>query len=120
MIQLVPQLKILLACQPVDFRNGIDGLAALCRQALAHDPQAGALFVFCSRRGHAIKCLTYDGQGFWILQKRLSHGRFTGWPQAGSSAALRLDPHQLHLLLWNGNPAQAQAAPLWRAVPLVG
>ena len=33
MIQLIPQLRILIACQPIDFRNGIDGLAALCKQA---------------------------------------------------------------------------------------
>ena len=120
MIQITPQMRILLAVEPVDFRKGIDGLAALCRQALSSDPQAGALFVFCSRRRHAIKCLTYDGQGFCLFQKRLSMGRFTGWPKAGSSASLRLDPHQLHLLLWNGDPAQAHAAPMWRAVPLAG
>jgi transposase len=52
MIQITPQMRILLAVEPVDFRRGIDGLAALCRQALASDPQAGALFVFCSRRRH--------------------------------------------------------------------
>jgi len=120
MIQITPQMRILLAVEPVDFRKGIDGLAALCRQGLASDPLAGTLFVFCSRRGHAIKCLTYDGQGFWICQKRLSQGRFRGWPQAGSSTSLRLDPHQLHLLLWNGDPSRAVAAPMWRAVPTVG
>ena len=63
MIQITPQMRILLAVEPVDLRRGIDGLAALCRQALASDPQTGALFVFHSRRGHAIKCLTYDGYG---------------------------------------------------------
>jgi transposase len=68
MIQITPQMRILLAVEPVDFRRGIDGLAALCRQALGSDPQTGALFVFRSRRGHAIKCLTYDGQGYWCCQ----------------------------------------------------
>jgi transposase len=116
MIQITPQMRILVATEPVDFRKGIDGLAALCRQALATDPLRGALFVFCSRRRHAIKFLTYDGQGFWLCQKRLSQGRFRSWPQAGEGPALRLDPHQLHLLLWNGDPAKAQTAPLWRPV----
>ncbi|HZF37958.1 MAG TPA: IS66 family insertion sequence element accessory protein TnpB [Blastocatellia bacterium] len=51
MIQLVPQLRILLACKPIDFRNGIDGLAALCKRELAEDPFSGALFVFRNRRG---------------------------------------------------------------------
>ena len=115
MIQITPHMKILVAVQPVDFRKGIDGLAAVCRQALGTDPLGGALFVFCSRRGHAIKCLTYDGQGFWIAQKRLSSGRFLGWPKV-QGVSLRWDPHQLHLLLWNGNPASATAAPMWKPV----
>lgn len=120
MIQITPQMRILLAVQPVDFRKGIDGLAALCRQALGQDPLGGTLFVFCSRRRTAIKCLTYDGQGFWVCQKRLSQGRFAAWPNAaslGSGTALSLDPHQLHLLLWNGDPLQVHTAPLWRRVP---
>ncbi|MGH7219540.1 MAG: IS66 family insertion sequence element accessory protein TnpB [Nitrospiraceae bacterium] len=113
MIQITPQMKILVAVEPVDFRKGIDGLAAVCRQALASDPQAGTLFVFCSRRRHAIKCLTYDGQGYWVCQKRLSQGRFTGWPQ-GEGPSMRWDPHQLHLLLWNGDPTNTAAAPMWK------
>jgi len=32
MLQLTPQSRILLATEPVDFRKGIDGLAAVCRQ----------------------------------------------------------------------------------------
>jgi transposase len=119
-IQITPQMRILLAVEPVDFRKGIDGLAALCRQALESDPLSGTLFVFCSRRGHALKCLTYDGQGFWLCQTRLSRGRFAAWPAAGASASRRLDPHQLHLLLWNGDPAQATTAPLWRRVEVAG
>jgi len=118
MIQITPHMRILVAIEPVDFRKGIDGVAALCRQVLSSEPLGGTLFVFCSRRRHAIRCLTYDGQGFWLCQKRLSRGRFNGWPQAGSDASLRLDAHQLHLLLWNGDPAQANAAPLWRPVEL--
>ena len=74
MSQITPQMRILVAVEPVDFRKGIDGLAALCRQALSSDPLGGTLFVFCSRQRHAIKCLMYDGQGFWLAQKRLSPG----------------------------------------------
>jgi transposase len=118
MIQITPQMKILLAVEPTDFRKGIDGLVAVCRQKLQADPMRGALFVFCSRRRHAIKCLVYDGQGFWICHKRLSHGRFTGWPKAGAEVSLRLDPHQLHLLLWNGDPSRAISAPLWRPLEM--
>ena len=81
MIQLVPQLKILLACQPVDFRKGIDSLVALCKGALAQDPFTGTLFVFRNRSGTALKLLVYDGQGFWLCLKRFSQGRLHWWPQ---------------------------------------
>jgi len=60
MIQLVPQLKILLACEPVDFRKGIDSLAALCKGQLDQDPLSGIMLVFRNRSGTALKVLTYD------------------------------------------------------------
>ena len=116
MIQITPHMRILLAVEPVDFRKGIDGLAGLCRQALATDPLAGALVVFRSRSRRAIKCLCYDGQGYWLCQKRLSQGRFSWWPTGSEGHTVRLDPHQLHLLLWNGDPSQTTVAPMWRAV----
>ena len=68
MIQLTPQMRILLAVEPADFRKGIDGLAQLCRQRLQDDPLSGALFVFANRRRKALKLLVYDGQGFWLCQ----------------------------------------------------
>jgi hypothetical protein len=117
-IQVTPQTRILLAVEPVDFRKGIDGLAAICRQALASDPFQGALFVFRSRSRRALKLLVYDGQGFWLCQKRLSSGRFAWWPGAGPGPARGLSVHELQTLLWNGIPAAGQIAPLWRPVAL--
>lgn len=114
MIQITPQMRIFLAVEPVDFRKGIDGLAALCRQKLQHEPLDGALFVFSSRRRTSLKMLVYDGQGFWLCQKRLSEGRFKWWPQPSDPATYRLDAQQLQLLLWNGDPTGANTTPLWR------
>lgn len=114
MIQVTPQMRILLAVEPADFRKGIDGLVGLCRQVLKTDPFAGTLFIFRSRSRHALKCLMYDGQGFWLCQKRLSQGRFAWWPSPGSQPTLPLQPHQLQVLFWNGYPLQAPTAPLWR------
>ena len=115
MIQVTPQMRILLAVAPVDFRRGMDGLARLCREVLQTDPFSGAAFVFRNRRATAIKVLIYDGQGFWLMHKRLSMGRFGWWP-AGGEATRRLEVPQLQLLLWNGDPAQARTAPVWRRV----
>ncbi len=78
MIQITPHMRILLAVAPVDFRKGIDGLAALCRSVLKSDPFSGCMFVFLNRQKTSIKILCYDGQGFWICQKRLSKGRLIG------------------------------------------
>ncbi len=115
MIQITPQMRILVAVEPADFRRGIDGLARLCRQALRSDPLSGAVFVFRNRSGKAIKILAYDGQGFWLCHKRLSTGRFSFWP-AGSEAAKALQAHELQVLLSAGNPAGTQAPPPWRPV----
>ena len=70
MIQLVPHLRIRLACEPVDFRKGLDALVALCRAQWQQDPLDGTLFVFRNRTGTAVKLLVYDGQGFWLSRKR--------------------------------------------------
>jgi hypothetical protein len=45
MLQLSPQRRIFLATQPVDFRKGIDSLAAACQQSLGHPPLGGAVLV---------------------------------------------------------------------------
>ncbi len=116
MIQLTPHMRILVAVEPADFRKGIDGLAKVCREQLRQDPFRGILFVFRNRRATSIKALLYDGQGFWMCQKRLSKGRFAHWPQHGSSATQALEAHQLGVLLAGGNPAAAKGCPPWRRV----
>jgi transposase len=113
MVQLTPQSRIFLATQPVDFRKGIDGLAAVCRQVLSEQPLSGAVYVFRNRSSTAIKLLFYDGQGFWVCTKRLSQGRFHWWPHT-EGASYRLSARELPILLWNGNPHQARMAEDWR------
>ncbi len=114
LIQITPQLRILVAIDPIDARKGIDSLAQLCREKLDADPFSGCLFIFRSRSGKAIRILAYDGQGFWIATKRLSQGRFRWWP-TGTEPAKTLRAHQAQLLLAAGNP-DTEAAPVWRRV----
>jgi transposase len=118
MIQITPQMRILVAVEPVDGRKGIDSLAQLCQERLQTDPFSGCLFVFRSRRGTAIRILVYDGQGFWLAQKRLSKGRFRWWPEGRSprEVARTMAAHQLQVLLAAGDPTATQAAPAWRPV----
>ena len=114
LIQITPQLRILVAIDTIDGRKGIDSLAQLCREKLDADPFSGCLFIFRSRRGTAIKLLAYDGQGFWLATKRLSKGRFRWWP-TGSEPARTLQAHQAQLLLAAANP-DTEAPPVWRQV----
>lgn len=117
MIQVTPQMRVWVAVEPADFRRGIDGLVRLVRAELARDPFGGAVFVFRNRRATAVKLLVYDGQGFWLCQKRLSSGRFRFWPRArGEGRAEALEAHELQVLLSGGDFEAAKAAPLWRRV----
>ena len=119
MLQLTPQSRIFLAVQPVDCRKGIDGLAALCRHVLHDNPLGGAVYVFRNRSGTTLKLLAYDGQGFWLCTKRLSHGRFLWWPTA-TTHSVTLSAWELTVLLGNGHPDRAQLAPDWRPVRYEG
>jgi transposase len=116
MIQITPQMRILVSVKAVDFRKGIDSLARVCRDILESDPFSGHVFVFRNRRKTGIKILMYDGQGFWLCTKRLSKGRFRWWPESSDTRASHLDAHELQLLIWNGNPLGAQVAPSWKKI----
>jgi transposase len=116
MIQITPQMRIVVAIEPTDFRRGIDGLARVCKEVLKQDPFSGWVFVFRNRPATALKALVYDGQGFWLCHKRLSTGRFRWWPTASGAAAKALAAHQLTVLFSAGNPEATQAAPVWRPV----
>jgi len=122
MIQITPQMRIVAAVEPADFRKGIDGLSRVCKGVLKHDPFSGWVVVFRNRSAKALKILVYDGQGFWLCQKRLSSGRFCWWPSCKNAAdpaspgARALAAHQLQVLLSAGNPEAVQAAPAWRRV----
>ena len=112
MIQITPQMRILVAIEPLDFRNGIDGLSRVCRDVLDSDPFSGTLFVFRNKRGTSIRALVYDGQGYWLCQKRLSKGCFRWWPKEGEGRLKHLLAHELQLLLWNGSPSAGTVAPM--------
>lgn len=114
MLQITPHHRLLLAVKPTDFRKGIDGLAALCRQVLEEDPFSGTIFVFTNRLHSSIKILIYDGNGFWLCQKRFSRGRLAWWPSHQETSSFSLKPSQLHLLFSQGNPLDAPIPSDWR------
>lgn len=120
MLQITPHHRLLLAVCPADFRKGIDGLAALCRQTLEEDPFNGTIFVFANRARKSIKILVYDGKGFWLCTRRFSKGRLAWWPTPQNSSSFSVNPSQLQILLSQGNPLDANIPSDWRSITPVG
>lgn len=89
--------KVLIALRPVDFRKGMDGLAALVRETLGGDPFGGVIYVFRSKRADRVKLLFWDGTGLVLAAKRLEEGSFR-WPSL-RDGVMRLTPAQLSALL---------------------
>jgi transposase len=117
MIQVPPNAAIVVMHEPINFRTGIDGVAAIARLVLERDPMDGALFVFRNRRGHMLRVLCFDGSGFWLCTKRLSKGCFSGWPTGdGTSRCSPLLARELQVLIWGGDPARVVFPDLWRKV----
>jgi transposase len=115
MLQITPHMRILVCMQSVDFRKGIDGFAAVCRNHLQQDPHSGTLFLFRNRSKSSIRALVYDGQGFWLCTKRLSQGTFKWWPQ-DSSESILIKSWDLQTLFGNGNPSLASFGSDWRKI----
>jgi len=90
-------VKVLVATKPVDFRRGADGLAALVKEQLRHEPFSGTIFIFRSKRADRLKILTWDGSGLVLMWKRLDRGAFR-WPPI-SDGVMRLSVSQLAVLM---------------------
>ena len=73
------RVRVLVSTQPVDFRKGHDGLAAIVSSVLRKDPFTGTIFVFRARKADRLKLLYWDGTGLVMAYKRLEDARFT-WP----------------------------------------
>ena len=70
------QIRVQLYGRPVDMRKSFDGLSALVKHGMGHDPLSGQLFVFVNRRASQMKVLYFDRSGYCVWAKRLEAGRF--------------------------------------------
>jgi transposase len=99
-IGLPATVRVYAAVEPVDLRAGFDKLALLVRQALGLDPLSGQLYLFFNRRANRAKVLFFTSTGYYLVFKRLEHGKFH-LPRESSPGARRLemDAAELALLL---------------------
>ena len=90
-------VRVLVATRPVDFRKGMDGLAALIREHLGADPFSGVIYVFRAKRADRVKLVFWDGTGVVLVTKRLEQAAFR-WPKI-ADGVMRLTAGQLAALL---------------------
>lgn len=90
-------IRVLVATKPVDFRKGMDGLAALVKEHLKSDPFCGVIYVFRSKRADRLKLLYWDGTGLCLFAKRLEGSKFC-WPRV-QDGVMRLSAAQLGALI---------------------
>lgn len=97
---LPARARVFVSAEPVDMRKGFDGLCAVVRDALGHEPQTGSLFVFRSKSGGRLKCLWWDSTGYCLLYKRLERGVFR-FPEVldPQSKTVMVDARELAVLL---------------------
>lgn len=107
MIDLSKVRNYYVACGYTDLRRGIDGLAAVVTQQFRNKMDEESLFLFCGRRTDRFKALYWCGEGYILLYKRLSNGRFQ-WPRL--EAELRLLAPQLFRWLMEGLKVEQKTA----------
>jgi len=90
-------VRVMVAAKPVDFRKGMDGLAALVKEELKADPFGGVIYVFRAKRADRVKMVFWDGTGLVLVAKRLDEGKFR-WPKI-QDGVVRLTPAQFTALV---------------------
>ncbi len=80
-----------------DGRLGLDALRGLVTHVLKQEVLSGSLFTFCNQRRNRIRCLFFDGSGFWLATKRLEGATYQ-WPK-DPAAVMQMSVAQLRLLL---------------------
>lgn len=101
--------NIYLVCGKTDMRLGIDGLALIVQDKFELNLYQNALFLFCGRRTDRFKALYWDGNGFFLLYKRIENGSLH-WPRHAHEAQL-ISQQQLRWLLEGLRINQKRAIP---------
>ena len=89
---------VYIACGFTDLRKGIDSLVEIVTLGFKLNPfEEGNIFLFCGRRTDRIKALLYEGDGWLLLYKRLTDGKFQ-WPRNDKDVK-ELTPQQYRWLM---------------------
>ena len=99
MLNLPPNISILLCRQPVNMLWSFKGLISIVRNTFRDDPKNGTLFLFFNRTRNRVKILYWDNDGFAIWYKRLERGSFRLPIPLSDDAAVHITRAQLAMIL---------------------
>lgn len=91
-------------CGYTDLRKGLNGLTGIVAGIHGIQPDDESLFLFCGRRADRIKGLFWNGDGFAVITKSLTVGRFR-WPRA-SDELRKLTKEEFEAMLVEREPGE--------------
>jgi transposase len=95
-----------------DLRRGIDGLVSLVRLSYNLDPlDKGTLFLFCGAKKDRIKGSLYEGDGWLMVCKRLTFGRYMRPSKPEEAKSLTWEEYDR---LMNGFTVQSSIKENWK------
>lgn len=100
--------RVCLACENIDMRKSINGLAAIVQECFSLDPFSSCLFVFCNKNHDKIKILQWEHNGWWLYYRKLEKGRFQ-WPKKSNTCVVTISRRELNWLLDGLSLEQKQA-----------
>lgn len=68
-----------------DMRKGVIRLASFVRYGMRLSVTDKAMFLFCGSNRKMLRVLVWDGNGFWLMTKRLVSGTYC-WPESEEEA----------------------------------
>ena len=111
MLTLPDSVRVYVCTVATDMRRGADGLSAMVMGVLRQQPQSGHVFVFFNKTRCIVRILFWDGDGYWLLSKRLEYGRFRKLVPDGDPPAVTMSAQELIQLLRAGQAKRLVTAP---------
>jgi transposase len=104
MLALTGNSRFFLHLNPVDFRNGFEGLCFIVESIIQQEITSGGYFIFLNKRRDRMKVLYWDGDGLAIWYKRLEKGTFA----RGSADKVTMERREFLMLLEGVTPQKMQ------------
>ena len=89
MLTVAGSARVFIYGEPVDMRNGFEGLSAIVEASFDAEITSGAYFIFINRQRDRMKALYWDVDGLAVWYKRLEKGTFAKAKRRGSQLISR-------------------------------